>query len=84
MGFSPHIYPVVPLVLAFFTVLYVRSVAKWRARSRGRPFPPGPPSLPVVGNLFNTPGDKAWYAFHDLTAQYGESTMVREGTAVSS
>ncbi|KAI1792480.1 O-methylsterigmatocystin oxidoreductase [Ganoderma leucocontextum] len=72
MDFSLHIYPIVPWILALLSVLYVRSLAKWRARSRGRPFPPGPPSLPVVGNLFNTPGDRAWCAFQDLAAQYGD------------
>ncbi|KAI1782833.1 cytochrome P450 [Ganoderma leucocontextum] len=72
MDFSLHIYPTVSLVLGLLCVLYVRSIAKWRARSRGRPLPPGPPSLPVVGNLFNIPGDRAWFAFRDLAAQYGD------------
>ena len=72
MGFSLHMYPTVPLNLVLVYVLYVRSVAKWRARSRGRPFPPGPPALPLVGNMFNTPGDRAWLDFHELAAQYGE------------
>ncbi|PIL29136.1 cytochrome P450 [Ganoderma sinense ZZ0214-1] len=72
MGFNLPIYPIVPLVLALFAVLYVRSLSRWRARSGGRPFPPGPPTLPVVGNLLNTPGDRAWYAFQDLAAQYGD------------
>ena len=78
MEFSLHIYPIVLLILPLLIVLYVRSVAKWRARSRGRPFPPGPPSLPVVGNMFNTPADKAWYALQDLAAQYGEPTHTVE------
>ncbi|KAM5532989.1 hypothetical protein V8D89_013331 [Ganoderma adspersum] len=72
MDFSPHLYRTVPLGLVLLCVLYVRSIVRWRARSRGRPLPPGPPSLPVVGNLFNIPGEKAWFAFRDLAAQYGD------------
>ncbi|PIL29172.1 cytochrome P450 [Ganoderma sinense ZZ0214-1] len=72
MGFSLHIYPTLPLIIALVCVLYVRSAAKWRTRSRGRPFPPGPPGLPLFGNMFNMPGDKAWLDFHELAGQYGD------------
>ncbi|KAI1792474.1 cytochrome P450 [Ganoderma leucocontextum] len=72
MDFSLHIYPTVPLILVLLYVLYVRSIVKWRARSRGRPFPPGPPSLPLVGNMFNIPSDRAWVDFQELAAQYGD------------
>ncbi|KAM5536771.1 hypothetical protein V8D89_009489 [Ganoderma adspersum] len=72
MGFNLHFYPAVPLVITLLCLLYVRSLTRWRARSRGRPFPPGPPSLPVVGNLFHIPGDKPWNTFSDLAAQYGD------------
>ena len=74
MEISPHLYRTLPLGLILLCVLYVRSIVRWRARSRGRPLPPGPPSLPVVGNLFNIPGERAWFAFRDLTTQYGESS----------
>lgn len=73
MIFGLPIYPTVPLIIAVLYVLYVRSIAKWRTRSRGRPFPPGPPALPLLGNMFNIPGDRAWLDFQELTAQYGES-----------
>ena len=73
MDLDLHIYPTVPLILALLYVLYARSIATWRARSRGRPLPPGPPGLPLVGNLFNIPGERAWLDFQDLSAQYGEA-----------
>ncbi|PIL29142.1 cytochrome P450 [Ganoderma sinense ZZ0214-1] len=72
MDFDLHVYPTVSLILVLLYVLYVRSIATWRARSGGRPLPPGPPGLPLVGNLFNIPGDRAWLDFQELSAQYGD------------
>ena len=72
MDFNLYTHPAIPLIIAVLCVLYVHSVAKWRARTCGRPFPPGPPSLPLVGNLFNTPADRAWLDFNELAARYGE------------
>ncbi|PIL29129.1 cytochrome P450 [Ganoderma sinense ZZ0214-1] len=77
MGFSLHVYPTAPLLIILLSLLYACSLTRWRVRSRGRPFPPGPPPLPVIGNLFNTPGDKAWCVFQDLVAQYGDIVHVR-------
>ena len=74
MDFSLPLNHAVPFGLVMLCVLYVRSIVRWHARSRGRPLPPGPPSLPVVGNLFNIPGERAWFTFRDLAAQYGESS----------
>ena len=52
--------------------LSLRSIRSWKARARGRPLPPGPRFLPIVGNLFNIPKSKAWLAFEDLSKQYGQ------------
>ena len=79
MDYNLRIYPTISLGLVLLCVLYARAIVKWRARSRGRPLPPGPPALPVVGNLFNIPGDRAWFAFHDLAAQYGEHNNIDRG-----
>ena len=76
MDYNLHIYPTIPLGLVLLCVLYVHSIVRWRARSRGRHLPPGPPALPMVGNLFNIPGDRAWFAFRDLTVQYGEHSNI--------
>ena len=66
--FAPAIF----LGLASLFVLYIRSLAQWRTRTRGLPFPPGPKPLPLVGNLFDLPKKHAWAAYRDLCAQYGE------------
>ncbi|RPD61592.1 cytochrome P450 [Lentinus tigrinus ALCF2SS1-6] len=48
------------------------SSLRWRRRSRGRPLPPGPPRLPIVGNLFNHPRTRRWEAYHELCSRYGD------------
>ena len=64
-----------PLGTAFVflaVVLYLRSVAQWKARTRGRPLPPGPKPLPVLGNIFNMPRSRQWIAYRDLGRVFGE------------
>ena len=44
-----------------------------RSNTKGLPFPPGPPALPLIGNLFNMPSkDSAWVGFGALSEKYGE------------
>ncbi|KAL7277161.1 hypothetical protein ACG7TL_009007 [Trametes sanguinea] len=43
----------------------------WR-RFRTRPLPPGPPGLPILGNVFDIPKQYSWLAYRNLAAQYGD------------
>ncbi|KAI0643153.1 CyP450 monooxygenase [Trametes meyenii] len=63
---------VLPLVTIAFGVVYLRSVLKWNARKRGLPLPPGPPRLPIFGNLFNAPKHKPWLGYRDICTEYGD------------
>ncbi|OSD07435.1 cytochrome P450 [Trametes coccinea BRFM310] len=59
--------------LVLLLVLNLRASHHWYARKRGRPLPPGPKRLPIVGNLFNSPDAwKPWLGFRDLTNEYGD------------
>ncbi|KAI0373666.1 cytochrome P450 [Pilatotrama ljubarskyi] len=53
-------------------LLYLRSVVEWRARARGRPLPPGPKRLPIIGNMLDVPVWKPWLGYRDLTARFGD------------
>jgi hypothetical protein len=35
------------------------------------PFPPGPPALPILGNIFNWPSTKAHLTFASWARKYG-------------
>ena len=81
----PAYYPTLLLVAIVLPILaYVQSISRWRARSRGLSLPPGPPPLPIVGNMFNIPKVKAWYDFQKLAEKYGEHLVVIGGGGCTS
>lgn len=57
--------------IIILVIRYIHSRGNWRARSKGRPFPPGPQSLPVVGNLLDIPKVRPWEAYRDMSTRYG-------------
>lgn len=61
----------VQLLTALLVVLCVLPLTRWRARTRGRPVPPGPRRMPIVGNLFNRPRSKQWLGYRNLSHKLG-------------
>jgi hypothetical protein len=57
--------------LAFFVSLYLLVVFHDRKRRGGLPYPPGPPSRPIIGNLLDIPTDAPWTAYADMSMKYG-------------
>ncbi|KAI0697657.1 cytochrome P450 [Cerioporus squamosus] len=55
----------------------MRSAVEWRLRTRGRPLPPGPKGLPLVGNILEAPKFKPWIGYHNLSMTYGNIVHVR-------
>ncbi|KIY45174.1 cytochrome P450 [Fistulina hepatica ATCC 64428] len=62
---SASLSPIILLILAAVLVVYART-------RKELPLPPGPPSLPVVGNIFRVPAEKAWETFAQWANQYGD------------
>ncbi|KAJ8501721.1 hypothetical protein ONZ45_g12057 [Pleurotus djamor] len=60
-----------PLALALFLL------ARWQTRlsrtpASSLPLPPGPPSTPVIGNLFDTTNEKPWLLYDEWFNKYGD------------
>jgi hypothetical protein len=41
---------------------------------RRLPLPPGPPGLPIVGNVFDIPEEDFWWKYKEWGDQYGSSS----------
>lgn len=64
-------------VLAFFVFLYLLVVFRDSKRRGGLPYPPGPPSRPIIGNLLDIPTDAPWTAYADMSKKYGDIMYFR-------
>jgi len=41
-------------------------------RRHGIPYPPGPPSRPIIGNLLDVPKEAPWIAYANMSKKYGK------------
>lgn len=57
------------LAISFF--LYLLANLRDRKRRGGLPYPPGPPSWPIIGNLLDVPNATPWSAYADMSKKYG-------------
>jgi cytochrome P450 len=70
---SVHIQVVTALLIIGILTIYFR-----RPRNI-LPLPPGPKSLPFIGNIHQAPKDYAWRQFHEWTKQYGSIFRLQFG-----
>lgn len=50
-----------------------------RAKPAKGPLPPGPPGLPILGNILDVPKSKPWIRFAEWTEQYGAASPFPRG-----
>ncbi|KAH8994600.1 cytochrome P450 [Lactarius akahatsu] len=58
--------------LALSTFLYILFAFRDHRRRRGSPYPPGPPSWPVIGNLLDVPKFSPWLSYANISKKYGD------------
>jgi len=63
--------------LAFSFFLYLLIVFRDHKRRNGLPYPPGPPSRPIIGNILDIPKDAPWTAYTDMSKKYGDVICLR-------
>jgi hypothetical protein len=61
--------------LALTVFLYTLFAFRDHRRRRGFPYPPGPSSWPVLGNLLNVPTLSPWLAYANMSKKYGETDI---------
>jgi hypothetical protein len=64
-------FPGVLDCLVAFVSIYFLLVIQDRRRRRGLPYPPGPRSWPIVGNLLDVPSRRPWVAYVEMSKKYG-------------
>ncbi|MCJ1246862.1 hypothetical protein MMC30_004071 [Trapelia coarctata] len=63
----------IALVMAVFSKFFLASC-------RPRNFPPGPPTIPFIGNISQVPRVKAFLKFHEYRADYGSIVGLKLGS----
>ncbi|KAF8483908.1 cytochrome P450 [Russula ochroleuca] len=62
--------------VAISLFLYLLVVFRDHRRRGGLPYPPGPPSLPIIGNLLDVPKNAPWSTYADMSKKYGMRDVI--------
>lgn len=70
-----QLFPWMTVIDCLAALLFLRFFITFRdhRRRKGLPYPPGPPTLPVIGNLFDVPKKSVWVAYEAMSKKYGIS-----------
>lgn len=59
------------LAVCFVAAILAYFIWSRQSRARSLPHPPGPPGLPLIGNLRDMPPDPAWTTYLSWSERYG-------------
>lgn len=65
------------LSVALLFLAAIRALRDHRRRG-GRPYPPGPPPWPIIGNLFDIPNKFSWLAYTQFSKIYGTNPSLAD------
>ena len=69
-----HLSPLMAIdCLALFAFLSILLTFRDHRKRRGLPYPPGPRSFPVIGNLLDVPKLSPWSAYAKMSKRHGRS-----------
>jgi hypothetical protein len=52
-------------------LVYLAKRVIWDGSRRNKHLPPGPPGVPLLGNLFDFPSEKNWLTWKHYAEKYG-------------
>ncbi|KAF9036068.1 cytochrome P450 [Hymenopellis radicata] len=61
---------------AFFAIIALHLLRRLFFSKHSFPLPPGPPGLPILGNIFDMPSDKDWLTYAKWGELYGDISSV--------
>jgi hypothetical protein len=65
-----YLISIVDLFAVLLFLVTVRGIRDHRRRG-GLPYPPGPRSLPIIGNLLDIPKEYSWLAYTKFSKTHG-------------
>ena len=73
-------FQVIHLCVSLLTLAAIWRIRGYRRR-RGRPYPPGPRPLPIIGNLLDIPKQFSWLAYSKFSQTYGNHSFASRGSS---
>ncbi|KAK2738329.1 hypothetical protein FQN57_007089 [Myotisia sp. PD_48] len=81
-GFTPSSHLVAGIV-SFAAVLWIIKIVLSNFEKQELPLPPGPPRLPIIGNLHQAPKINAWETYKEWSDKYGPIMTMKNGSTVT-